>query len=309
MSQYRAQLRLVLDPLEATSDNQLQQTSQAFLTGKDELGLQKTEQAISGLLEGFKTAAATDTAALLKQPLNNLRMLLYGGGAEQIVKGWNEQIYPRAHAIEAGYPFTDTGEASLTDLAGFLNPVNGQFTTFFNQKLASSFEDAQGQWRLKDTGAIKCSDDFVKYLNSARKLREAMFAGGGQQPEVTYDLTLQPVPNADVVIEIDGMKVEARGNSPQSAKFIWPARSGSSGAKITVIPSGGQPVERPFPGTWGLFKMFDVGSRQLGTTDQFDLAWDAGTVQVHATLRPASTNNPFQRILFKNMHAPQNLLK
>ncbi len=309
MSQYRAELRRVLDPLEGASENQLQQTSQALLTGKDDLGLQKAEQAVSTLLEGFKTAAATDTAALLKQPLQNLRGFLYGGGYEQIVKAWNEQIYPRAHAIESGYPFTDSGEASLTDLAGFLNPVNGQFTQFFNKNLATSFDDVQGQWKLKESGAIRFSDDFVRYINNVRKLREAMFENGGQQPEVGYDLTLQATPNTDVVIEIDGTKLEVRGNSPQSAKFIWPARSGSSGARITVLPNGGETVERTFPGTWGLFKVIDAGSRGMSGAAQFDLSWNVGTAQVRATLRAASANNPFQRSLFKNLRAPQNLQK
>jgi type VI secretion system protein ImpL len=309
LSQYRAELRRVLDPLEATSESQLQQAQAALLTGKDDLGLQKADQAISGLLESFKTPAAQDTAAVLKQPLGNLRALLYGRGFEEIVKGWNERLYPKAHALEAGYPFTDAGEASMADLGAFLNPANGQLTTFYNEKLANSFEDAQGEWRLKEAGALKFSDDFVKYLNGARKLRESLFAPGGQQPEVGYDLTLQPVPNADVVIEIDGTKVESRGTSPQSAKFIWPARSGSSGARITVIAAGGQAVDSTYPGTWGLFKMFDASSRSQSTLDQYDLSWDVGGVQVHATLRPASANNPFLRSLFKNLRAPQNLQK
>lgn len=309
MSQYRAELRRVLDPLEGASENQLQQTSQALLTGKDELGLQKAESAVSTLLEGFKTAAATDTAALLKQPLENLRGFLYGGGYEQIVRAWNQQVYPKAHAIESGYPFTDSGEGSLTDLAGYLNPVNGQFTQFFNKSLVTSFDDVQGQWKLKETGAVRFSEDFVRYLNSARKLREAMFANGGQQPEVGYDLTLQPVPNTDVVIEIDGTRVEVRGNAAQSAKFTWPAKSGSSGAKITVLPNGGETAERTFPGTWGLFKMIDAGSRGLGGGSQFDLSWNVGTTQVRATMRAASATNPFQRSLYKDLHAPQNLQK
>ena len=309
MSQYRAELRRVLDPLEGASENQLQQTSQALLTGEDKMGLQKAEQTISGLLEAFKTAAATDTANLLKQPLQNLRGFLYGGGAEQIVKGWNEQVYPKAHTIESGYPFTDSGEASLTDLGGFLNPSNGQLWAFFNKNLATSVDDVQGQWKLKETGAVRLSDDFVKYLNSARKLREAMFANNGAQPEVAYDLALQVTPNADVVIEIDGNKVESRGNSIGSAKFIWPAKSGSSGAKITVVPSGGESVTQTFPGTWGLFKMIEAGSKGLAVSDKVDLSWNVGNAQVRATLTPASANNPFQRALFKNLHAPQNLLK
>jgi type VI secretion system protein ImpL len=307
MSQYRAELRRLLDPLEGASENQLQQTSQALLTGKDELGLQKAEQAVSTLLEAFKPAAAQDVAALLKQPLQNLRAFLYGGGYEQIVRAWNEQIYPKAHAIESGYPFTESGEASLTDLATFLNPVNGQFTQFFNKNLASSFDDVQGQWKLKETGAIRFSDDFVKYLNNARRLREATFANGGQQPEVAYDLTLQPVSNTDVVIEIDGTRLEVRGNAPQSAKFIWPARSGSSGAKISVLPDGGEAAERTFPGTWGLFRMIDTGSRGMSGGGQFDLVWNVGTTQVRATLRAASATNPFQRSLYRDLRAPQNL--
>ena len=202
------------------------------------------------------------------------------------------------------------GEASLTDLAGFLNPVNGQLTVFFKEKLASSFEDAQGQWRLKESGAIKFPDDFVKYLNSARKVREAMFAAGGQQPQVGYDLTVQPVSNADVIVEIDGTKFETRGNSPQSAKLTWPARSGTSGVRITVVPSDGQPVEpKTFPGTWGLFKMLDASARLQPTGEQYELTWDVGSVQVHATLRPASTNNPFQRAMFRSLRAPQSIQK
>jgi type VI secretion system protein ImpL len=309
MSQYRAELRRVLDPLEGASDNQLQQTSQALITGKDDLGLQKAEQTISGLLEGFKTAAATDTAALLKQPLDNLRGFLYGGGYDQIVKSWNEQVYSAAHRIESGYPFTDSGEASIADLAAFMNPVNGKFSTFFNKNLATSFDDVQGQWKLKQTGAIRFSDDFVNYVNSVRKLREAMFANGGQQPEVGYDLILKPTANTDVVLEIDGTKVEAHGTTPQSAKFIWPARSGSSGAKIAVIPDGGQEADQTFPGTWGLFKMVDAGSRGSGAADHLELTWNVGSTSVHATLRPASAINPFQRSLFKAVHAPQNLQK
>src|SRR5260370_19808787 len=145
MSQYRAELRRVLDPLEGASADQLAQTSKSLLTGKDDIGLQKADQAVSSLLEGFKPAAAVDVKNLLKQPLDNLRAMLYGGGYEQIEKGWREQIYPSAHSIESGFPFTDAGESSVTDLGRLLNPVNGQFTTFFNERLVSSFDDVQRQ--------------------------------------------------------------------------------------------------------------------------------------------------------------------
>jgi type VI secretion system protein ImpL len=340
LTQYRASLRAVLDPLQGASQSQLQQTSEALLTGKDELGLQKSEQAVGNLLDNFKsTAGGSETAVLLKQPLENLRALLYGSGYAVIEKTWSQQIYPRAHALESGFPFTETGESSVTDLAKFLNPANGQFTTFFNKQLAPSFEDVNGEWKLKESGAVKFSDDFIKYINSVRKLRDALFPSGSQQPEVRYGIELQPVPDTDVSVEIDGQRVESAGT--KSASFVWPARPGSpTGAVIKVIQNGSSGISSnsssssaginvgplptasttttpstadaqplTFSGEWGLFKMFAAGSPAKSGDNQFTLTWNAGTVPVRATLRPSSANHPFNRSLFTSLHAPQGLQK
>lgn len=306
VSQYRAALSRVLKALEGTSSGQLDQVSKALLTGKDDLGLQQAEQEISGLLDLFKTAESADAGALLKQPLGNLRAFLYGGGYEQIDKGWREQIYPAAHKIESGFPFTDTGEAPVSDLATFLSPVNGRLTQFFNDRLSSSFEDSQGRWKLKESGAIKFSDNFVNYLNAARQLREALFPGGGQQPDVSYEITLQPISGADVRIEIDGNSVETRGTTTASSKFTWPAKSGQSGAKITVTRSGGEPDEKSIPGEWGLLKLVFLGGATRTGDSKYQLAWTVGSSSVQATLTPSSATNPFNRQVFTQLRAPQS---
>jgi type VI secretion system protein ImpL len=332
LTQYRAALRSVLDPLEGTSQSQLEQVSKALLTGKDDLGLQKAQQTVNNLVQEFKnTAGGSDTAVLLRQPLDNLRALLYGSGYVQIEKTWREQIYPKARSLESGFPFTETGESSVTDLSRFLNPVNGQFTVFFNTQLAPSFEDVNGEWKLKEAGAVKFSDEFVKYINSVRKLREALFPNGGQQPEVRYGIELLPMPEADVMIQIDDQRVESTGT--KSASFVWPARPGTStGAVIKVMPTGASPTISPstgvsvgssssttggaqdgqpmtFAGEWGLFKMFTAGSPSKTGENQFDLNWKAGTLTVRAVLRPSSAINPFDRTLFTALKAPQNLQK
>lgn len=305
ISEYRASLDQVLRALELKSDDQLAQAAKSILTGKDEVGLDKAEQDVSRMLEAFKTAAARDAAKVLGQPLGNLRAMLYGGGYEQIEKGWREQLYPKASALESGFPFKDSSsETPVTDLARFLNPANGQLTVFFNERLASSFEEGQGELKLKDAGAVKLSGGFVGYINNARRLRDALFAGGGQQPEVSYEIRLQPVSGADARIEVDGGSVETRGTSQQSAKFVWPARAGASGARIVVI-RGGQQSEAAFPGEWGLFKMFAAGSPSATEGNQFQLTWRVGSSVVRATLQPSSATHPFDRKLFTRMRAPQ----
>lgn len=305
LSEYRATLDQMLRSLENKSDDQLAQAAKSLLTGKDEVGLQKAEQEVSRALEPFKTAAARDAARVLTQPLDNLRAMLYGGGYEQIDKSWREQLFPKAHALEQGFPFTDSSaQTPVTDLAKYLNPVNGQFTTFFNERLATSMEEVQGKWKLKESGAVKLSESFVNYLNSARELREALFAAGGGQPEVSYEIKLQPVTGTDIRIEVDGNSVETRGTSPQATKFIWPARTGTSGARILVIKNG-QQAEASFPGEWGLFKMFAAGKPTEDGQNQFQMSWSVGSVQVRAMLQPSSATNPFERRRFLQLRAPQ----
>jgi type VI secretion system protein ImpL len=305
ISEYRATLDQVVRSLEVKSDDQLAQAAKSLLTGKDEVGLQKAEQEVSRSLDAFKTAATRDAARLLAQPLDNLRAMLYGGGYEQIDKTWREQLYPKAHALEAAFPFADSSsETPVTDLAKFLNPVSGQFTAFFNERLASSFEESQGKWKLKESGAVKLSDEFVSYLNNARQLRDALFAGGGAQPEVGYEIKLQPVAGADVRIEIDGSSVETRGTSAQAAKFTWPARAGTSGARIVIVRNG-QQAEASFPGEWGLFRLFAAGKPTKSGENQFQLSWSAGSMTVRATLAASSATSPFERRLFTQLRAPQ----
>lgn len=308
VSQYRAALQQVLDPLENSSTDQLSQTARALMTGKDDINLQKSEQTIARLLDNLRTAAGRDASELLKQPLSNLRGMLYGGGYDEIVKEWRDQLYPVAQRLEAGYPFTGAGASSVSDLARYLNPSDGQLSVFFNTRLAASFDDAQGQWKPKEAGAFKLSEEYIAYLNNARRLRDALFPTGGKQPEVNYDVTLQPVAGADVLLEIDGTRVESRGASPASAKFVFPARAGGSSGVRIVVNSGGQSQERTFPGEWGLFKLLQAGGAgAAGADNSYDLSLGVGSATVRAKLRPSSATSPFERALFANFRAPQSV--
>jgi type VI protein secretion system component VasK len=55
--------------------------------------------------------------------------------------------------------------------------------------------------------------------------------------------------------------------------------------------------------------MFDAGAPRKTGDNEFALTWNVGGVPVLATLRPSSANNPFQRSLFTNLHAPPSLKK
>ncbi|MGH9761484.1 MAG: type VI secretion IcmF C-terminal domain-containing protein, partial [Blastocatellia bacterium] len=307
--QYRNDLQSLRDQLDSGSGDQLAQTSKALLTNQEEPAFQKAEQDVGRLLESLNTPASRDAGALLKQPLRSIRAMQTAGTFDQISQMWRNQIYPKAKALESGYPFTDAGEASVEDLARFLNPVDGELWTFFNGHITNAFQDVQGRWKLLDSGAFDFSPEFVDYLNNARQLRDALFAGDSKQLSVNYDLSVQPS-GADVDLNIDGNPpVQIRGNTPGSVTLKWPAQVGDVGGKITVTQAGRPPAVRVFPGKWGLYKMIQEGGG-AGQVDasQYALNWSVGSTSVRATLRPASTkSNPFQINLFRSLHAPPDL--
>ncbi|HXD33109.1 MAG TPA: type VI secretion system membrane subunit TssM [Pyrinomonadaceae bacterium] len=306
-TQYRDELLQIGTRLENQSQEKLAETAKAMLAGKDDLGLQKAERTAERL---SKTPAATNAAALLKQPIENVRALLYQGVSVQIEQEWVGQLYPKARQLEGGYPFGAGPDTSVADLAQFLNPVNGKFSLFINKLLVTSIDGTPGQWQRKSASSIPISDEFLKYLNDTARLRDALFQNSTSPlPEVSYQFTLEPVKEADVTVDMYSTSLHAQDNSEQSPKLIWPATGGSLEAKITVTPRATSQPEQPaaWPGEWALFRWFDDGYKGQSSTGPYKLSWLVASVPVQATLNPMTANHPFDRRLFRNWHAPKEI--
>ncbi len=317
VSEYRGFIGQVKNALDFPNVSLTQVQADVVAGKKDKVFLSESEQKIKGQLDPFKGAAEAEIAALLKQPLGNFRDMLMGGGFNQIQDQWVNVIRPLAQNLEkGGSPFEGQGKLPLGTLNDFLNPVNGKFTEFFNQRLANYFEEAgEGKWKLKE-GPFKdkFSPDFVTYLNNVRKLREALYPNNSQTPQVKYNLTLNPVAEGTVIIVIDGVTAQVPlGGTADSKGFTWPASSGTSqGAKISVQTTDGAPKDLPFPEVWGVFDMFrQGGAKKVGETNKYDLTWTVGGtggIVVTATITPDNKNNPFDKALF-DFRAPQNIQK
>jgi type VI secretion system protein ImpL len=316
LSQYRRALENVASALEGKNEEQLKQTAQALVAGKedDNIGLRKAEGEVARLASSFKDTDANVAAALLRQPLSRVREWLTGGGSDEISRIWAEEILPNAKKLESDFPFKEGAGNSagvpINDLTKFLNPVNGQLSTLYSGQLASSFEGVPGQLRLKESAPIKFSSEFVAYLNAALQLREDLFPAGSPEPKLGYTLTLEPTPGAEVVVDIDGRS--ASTGTPQLTN-VWPPGPGGSGAKISVFPSeaiDGPPTPQTWSGPWALFKMFLAGSPPGETGgNQYPLSWSVKGGTVRAKLQPSSSANPFGNRLkhFRDLRAPQTI--
>ena len=319
---YRTQLGNVHKSIAGLSDAKWKEYAAAMAKDDDPLKLRQRETAITALLASFnETPSGQEVAAFLQQPVDNLKALLGSGVKDQVARQWTQEMLPAANDVAKGFPFEDgASEADLAKLTAFLNPNDGKFTTFYKDKLATFFEEADGKLRVKENAGVQFSDEFVAYLNSAMALQKALF-GSNPTPKFEYEFTLIPSSGSIVEVNIDGQQVTSSGTG--SIKGSFPA-SGSAETGVIVkqvsdpgsapaantntasSPAPGGPLT--FPGNWGLFRFVDAGSPQKQAGGEYKLTYTIGGKSISATIRP-SGGDPFDKSLFRDLKAPQAIAK
>jgi type VI secretion system protein ImpL len=348
IEKYQAEIGKIYTRFNGISNDKMKEISQELASDKDTtLKLRDGENAVSSQLKDFgDSLAAQEIAALLQEPLGNLKSLLGDDQKTQLGKKWSEQILPDAKKIEKGYPFEDSqNESDLNDLKSFLNPTDGKLSKFFNDDLKKYFEESNGQWKVKDTSAVKFSDEFVVYLNSAFNLRKALF-GTNPTPKFEYEFQLKPVADDLIEVTIDGQTIKSEGTA--SSKLSFPAgtatetgvfmnfasgnattstsgtalptntaanaSANSSAANVSTnkpapsaaAASGGGSLK--FPGNWGLFRFVDAGAPQKQAGGDYLLSYTLGGKKISAVVKP-SGGDLFDKNVFRAVKAPQTLLK
>jgi type VI secretion system protein ImpL len=326
---YRNELGKAYNDFSGISQNQLKDIAQQMADDKDPLKIKVHETKINDLLKPFsETPSSQDVASMLQKPLGNLRELLGADAKGQLVKMWTEQILPAAKEIEQGYPFQDGAtEADMTKLTAYLNPSDGKFSKFYDDRLKRYFEESNGQLKLKDTAEVKFSDEFIAYLNAAMNLRKALF-GTSATPKFEYEFSLQPTQGSLVEITIDGQK--ATSDATGSIKGTFPAsgtdtgvfvNSGGSGSTATTggtspsansntstKPASGDANSKRYQGTWGLFRFVDDGRPQKQPSGEYLLTYNIGGHPITATIKPTG-GDLFDKTIFRSLKAPQSFVK
>jgi type VI protein secretion system component VasK len=350
IDQYQGELGKVSNRFGGFSITEINQLSQDLAKDDDKKfpELRAANSKINNVTAGFNaTPTGQEIATLLKKPLMNLSTLLGADAQQSLEATWKNQLLPQAKEIEAGFPFADgAAETDLTKLTAYLAPETGSFSKFYKDNLQKYFEGNPGQMKLKDTSAVKFSDEFIAYLNKIMLLREALY-GKNQTPNFEYEFKLLPVTDGILEGTVDGQPVK----SDSTVKLKFPAAGGTeTGVNINFSASGGTvstsgttpassntatnsatsntnstPVTRPTPkpttnsdsssatsikkpGTWGLFRFFNEGSPTKDPTGEYVLTYTLGGKTVKATVKP-SGGDLFDKELFKSARAPEKFLK
>ncbi len=327
---YITQLGNVHKSIAGLSDAKLKEAGAEMAKDGDPLKLRQRETAITALLATFsESTAGQDVQAFLQQPIDNLKALLGAGVKDQVGRSWTQEILPAASDVAKGFPFEDgASEADLAKLTAFLNPNDGKFTVFYKEKLATFFEEADGKVKVKEGAPVQFNDEFVAYVNSALSLQKALF-GSSPTPKFEYEFQLKPSSGSTIEVNIDGQKVTTEGTG--SIKGAFPA-SGSaetgvlvkllsdSGPSAPAAPAGNSNTAAPsasappssgqltFQGNWGLFRFVDAGNPQKQPGGEYSLTYSVSGKSLSATIKP-SGGDPFDKTLFRNLKAPQTIVK
>ncbi len=344
---YQTEIGRVANKYSGFSVSQINQISQDLAKDDDkqftELRTAKTK--IDGIANAVGTTpAGQDIASLLKEPLETLSSLLGADAKKQLAATWNEQLLPLAQKAESGFPFQATEtDADLTNLNAYLNPVDGQLSKFYDERLKKYFDGNPGSLKLKENSEVKFSDEFVNYLNNAFRLRDALYVKNAS-PNFSYQFTLKPVSGGIIEGTIDGQSITSEGT--ESSKLLkFPADASSSGIGVylkmvgssesssTSANNSASPVtstsntnsaspnkvapnnssnsssaEIKKTGTWGLFKFFNAATSTKEPTGEYTLNFNIGGKTATAVIKP-NGGDLFNKDLFTSVHAPANLLK
>lgn len=327
VEKYQAVMGRLFNDFSGISEDRMKRIAEQMANEEDPIKILEREKAVTNLLAGFnETSSGQELASMLQMPIGNLKSLLGADAKSQIAKSWTDEILPSARDMEKGYPFEDGAtEADMTKLTAYLNPNDGKFSKFYDDKLSKYFEEAGGQLRVKDTAEVQFTDEFIAYLNNVMTLRKALF-GTNPTPKFDYEFTLRPVKDAIVEVTIDGQKITSEGTG--SIKGSFPAaQSAETGVLLSLVSTGSSPAPSASPaapsntgsstptsstntyqGNWGLFRFVDASRPEKQAGGEYLLTFTVSGKTVNATIKP-SGGDLFDRNTFKQAKAPQTFMK
>ncbi|MGI8544388.1 MAG: type VI secretion system membrane subunit TssM [Aridibacter sp.] len=341
ISQYGSSLKTLNNKLNGISENQIETLTKDLAEEKGSFtaSLKAVETSVSSKTEAFKaTSAGQEIAILLQEPVTQVRAFFGAGVKEQITKIWTNQILSKAKEIEKGYPFDNNGEADLSKITAYLNPINGTLSKFYSDNLDRYFEEKDGKFVVKEGSDVQFSSEFVSYLNNAFALRTALF-NKQASPNFQYEFKLLPVKDSIIEIMIDGQKVTSEGTASTTLKF--PASTGvDSGVSVNFTSTGANStsgdtlppassannsdssVNTPqtnnflqdstnaqlkFPGNWGLFKFFEAGNPTKQPGGEYLLTHTVSGKVIKSSIKPLGGVDLFDRDIFRRVKTPDKI--
>ena len=207
-------------------------------------------------------------------------------------------------AVAGRYPMVRSSAQEATpDDFGRLFSQGGMIDDFFQKNLAQ-IVDTSGAWHLRPGNAsVGIAPGVLAEFQRAARIRDALFAQGGKQAGVRFDLKTVNIDPAfsKFALEIDGQTLSYTAGTPARMTFTLPSGKGSGTVRFDTTPATSLRTDGP----WAWFRMMDKGA--LEPTKQgelYKLSFSLDGKKAEFEMQASSVINPFKRDMLEQFHCP-----
>ena len=230
----------------------------------------------------------TTLERLVLPPLERVYDLATGGreqmAQEQLHQAFCQEVYlPFQQQLVGKFPFRrdfgtevraeDIAEgraASLEAAAKLLGPEQGRLWQFVGETLAGYVVERGQDYRFGErdgrSGQSVLRTEVLSFLKRARRLREALFAGGALEPRLRAEVTLKGGRGiAKSWLSVGGKTVAEYDNGPlHRVGVTWPGEKPEAGMELQVeLDDGSRTTAASLAGPWALWLFADgTGCRE-----------------------------------------------
>ncbi|MCL5743881.1 MAG: hypothetical protein M1541_08125, partial [Acidobacteria bacterium] len=196
------------------------------------------------IAQGFRPDAEAHVDAtvqkLMEDPITYVEGLLRTLGPAEL-NGKGKGLCGQFRPLLAKYPFnaSATAQATVQEVNAIFRKPDGALWAFYEANLQKALTRQGSQYVPNPASGVKLNPAFVSFFNQAAAFSEALYAGGSQDPHITY--TLKPVASEGiqtVTLTLDGQSLKYSGGSASPKQFGWQG-AGTHEAKATVKFGGG----------------------------------------------------------------------
>jgi type VI secretion system protein ImpL len=221
-----------------------------------------------------------------------------------------EVLTPYKAGLDKRYPLYANSpyDTTMADFCRFFAP-NGILDRFFQDYLKPFVDTNRPRWRQvsMDKYGMGLSGAVLKQFQYAAKIRQTLFAAGGQRPSVEFEL--KPIfldeNIATFRLNIEGQTIVYRHGPARSSKFHWPGPQTDLGTRLTFQTLDGREMNQSIEGPWAWLRMLDKALvDKTNLSDRFLVTFQEDGYKVRFELRASSVDNPFNLMELQSFRCP-----
>ncbi len=283
-------------------------------------------QALKMARERMSGAGANDTMKLAKlefrrlpEPLRTWFLSLTSFGWQLTLNSakselnsiWKQEVVaPYQAGLEKRYPLYANSpyDATLVDFSRFFAP-DGTIDQFFLDHIKPFVDTSRSQWRqvAMDDHGMGLSPAVLKQFQYAAKIRQSLFAAGGQTPSVHFELRPLSLDAAVAAfrLNMEGQALSYSHGPIRSTRLQWPGPDPDLGVRLTFQTLDGREINQVEEGPWAWFRVLD-NARVDATSvpDRFRVTFQKDGKHARFELRASSADNPFKLEELKRFRCP-----